>query len=337
MITDTDRRSFLKGAAVVAASSLMAADLQGAEKRATGSPANAVFAVAGAQATPNAGPNPDPGKPKLVVAPAKATDCHAHIIGPAEKYPYVAGRSYTPVEAHREQYVRMLAALGLERAVIVQPSFYGTDNSRTLDAIAESRGEWRGVAGLDAGTARSEVQRLHEAGFRGARVNLSFKGGPTLEDLDKVARLVAPFGWHMQIQVEVRDLAELAPRFRQLPGQFVIDHMGRVPPELGVEYAGFQSLLGLLRQGNCWVKLASAYALSRKPYPHEDIVPFAKALIEAGPNRTVWGSNWPHPSYKGTPPVDATQLDLLALWAPEAAARKRILVENPAKLYGFPD
>jgi predicted TIM-barrel fold metal-dependent hydrolase len=231
----------------------------------------------------------------------------------------------------------MLAALGLERAVIVQPSFYGTDNSRTLDAIAESRGEWRGVAGLDAGTAKSEVERLHEAGFRGARVNLSFKGGPTLEDLDKVARLVAPFGWHMQIQVEGRDLAELAPRFRQLPGQFVIDHMGRVPPELGVQYAGFQSLLGLLREGNCWVKLASAYALSRKPYPHEDIAPFAQALIEAGPDRTVWGSNWPHPSYKGTPPQEATQLDLLALWAPAAAARKRILVDNPAKLYGFTD
>ncbi len=322
MIAETDRRSFLKGAAVVAASSLMMTDSRGAE---------------GGGSSPNAGPSPDPGKPKLVVAPPKSTDCHAHIIGPADKYPYVAGRSYTPVEAHREQYVRLLAALGLQRAVIVQPSFYGTDNSRTLDAIAESHGQWRGVAGLDAGAARSEVQRLHDAGFRGARVNLSFKGGPTLEDLDKVARLVAPFGWHMQIQVEGRDLAELAPRFRQLPGHFVIDHMGRVPPGLGVQYAGFQSLLALLRDGNCWVKLSSAYALSRKPYPYEDVVPFAKALIAAGPERTVWGSNWPHPSYKGTPPVDATQLDLLALWAPEAAARKRILVDNPAKLYGFPE
>jgi predicted TIM-barrel fold metal-dependent hydrolase len=316
----TDRRTFLKGAAGVAASGLIAAGSQGAEKW---------------EPSPNAGPNPDPGKPKLVVAPPNATDCHAHIIGPAEKYPYVAGRSYTPAEAHREQYVRMLAALGLQRAVIVQPSFYGADNSRTRDAILESHGLWRGVAGVDAGTSQRELQSLHDAGFRGARVNLSYKGGPTLDDLDQVAQRVAPLGWHMQIQVEGPDLADLAPRLRRLPGGFVIDHMGRVPPELGVQYAGFQSLLALLRGGNCWVKLSSAYVLSRQPYPHDDIIPFAKALIEAGPNRTVWGSNWPHPSYKGTPPADATQLDLLALWAPEAAARKRILVDNPAKLYGF--
>ena len=222
----------------------------------------------------------------------------------------------------------------MQRAVIIQPSFYGSDNSRTRDAIAESHGNWRGVAGLLANTPKAEIQRLHDAGFRGARVNLSFKGGPTLDDLAKVATLVAPFGWHMQIQVEGRDLVELAPRFHRLATPLVIDHMGRVPPALGVEYPGFQALLALVREGNTWVKLSSAYAMSSKPYPYDDIAPFAKALIEAGPNRVVWGSNWPHPSYKGTPPVDATQLDLLGYWTSEEM-RKRILVDNPAKLYGF--
>ena len=222
----------------------------------------------------------------------------------------------------------------MQRAVIIQPSFYGSDNSRTCDAIAESKGNWRGVAGLLANTPKAEIQRLHDAGFRGARVNLSFKGGPTLDDLAKVATLVAPFGWHMQIQVEGRDLVELAPRFHRLATPLVIDHMGRVPPALGVEYPGFQALLALVREGKTWVKLSSAYAMSSKPYPYDDIAPFAKALIEAGPNRVVWGSNWPHPSYKGTPPVDATQLDLLGYWTSEEM-RKRILVDNPAKLYGF--
>jgi predicted TIM-barrel fold metal-dependent hydrolase len=320
MRTDSDRRSFLKSAAIVTASSLLAANAHGEEKQ---------------PPTLNAGPNPDPGKPKLVVAPPKACDCHAHIIGPGAKYPFVAGRSFTPVEAHLDQYRRMLSALGLQRAVIIQPSFYGTDNSRTHDAIAESHGNWRGVAGLVASAPKAEIQRLHDAGFRGARVNLSFKGGPTLEDLAKVAQVVAPFGWHMQIQVEGRDLTELAPRFRGLATPLVIDHMGRVAPELGVQYPGFQALLALVREGNTWVKLSSAYAMSAKPYPYDDVAPFAKALIEAGPSRVVWGSNWPHPSYKGAPPVDATQLDLLAYWAPEEM-RKRILVDNPAKLYGFP-
>ena len=317
--TNPDRRSFLKSAAIVTASSLFATRLHGDDK---------------VPPTLNAGPSADPGKPKLVVAPPKACDCHAHIIGPVAKYPFVAGRSFTPVEAHLDQYRRMLNALGLQRAVIIQPSFYGTDNSRTHDAIAESPGKWRGVAGLAANTPKAEIERLHDAGFRGARVNLSFKGGPTLDDLAKVAALVAPSGWHMQVQVEGRDLVDLAPRFKTLPTPLVIDHMGRVPPELGVEYAGFQALLALVREGKTWVKLSSAYALSRKPYPYDDVAPFAKALIAAGPDRMVWGSNWPHPSYKGTPPVDATQLDLLAYWTTEEM-RKRILVDNPAKLYGF--
>ncbi len=319
MRTNPERRSFLKSAAIVTASSFLAAHAHGDDK---------------VPPTLNAGPNPDPGKPKLVVAPPKACDCHAHIIGPVANYPFVAGRSFTPVEAHLDQYRRMLSALGLERAVIIQPSFYGTDNSRTHDAIAESHGNWRGVAGLVADTPKAEIQRLDEASFRGARVNLSFKGGPTLDDLAKVATLVAPFGWHMQIQVEGRDLTELAPKFRGLATPLVIDHMGRVPPELGVEYPGFQALLALVRAGNTWVKLSSAYAMSKKPYPYDDIAPFAKALIDAGPNRTVWGSNWPHPSYKGAPPADATQLDLLAYWT-TGEMRKRILVDNPAKLYGF--
>jgi predicted TIM-barrel fold metal-dependent hydrolase len=280
------------------------------------------------------GPRPDPGKPKIAVPP-KACDCHAHIIGPAQQYPLAANRSYTPPEAHRDEYVRMLASVGLERAIIVQPSFYGTDNRCTYDAIVAAGGSWRGVAVLDTNTPKQEIQRLHDAGFRGVRLNLIYKGGTPLSTLEPLANMVAPFGWHVQILIDGRELAELGPRLRRLPAPIVIDHIGRVPAGLGVPHPGFQTLLSLLQQGNCWAKLSGAYLTSAQLFPFEDVVPMAKALVEVAPQRLVWGSDWPHQSCKTAIPPDASLLDMLATWVPDVKIRNRILVDNAAELYGF--
>ena len=281
-----------------------------------------------------AAPNPDPGRPK-VAAPPNAWDCHAHIFGPVEQYPLIPGRTYTPPQASIQAYQRMLSALGLDRAVIVQPSVYGTDNRCTYDAVAASGGRWRGIAVVDASTNMHALQRLHDAGFRGVRINLLFKGGLAMDSLEQVARLIAPLGWHVQLLVDGRDLAELAPRLRRLPVPFVIDHMGHMPAQLGLAHPGFAVLLALAREGNCWVKLSGPYRISAKPYPYEDAAPIARALVAAAPERMVWGSDWPHPSFQGAMPVDATLLDLLASWVPESRTRQRILTTNPAELYDF--
>ena len=281
-----------------------------------------------------AAPHPDPGRPK-VAAPPNAWDCHAHIFGPVEQYPLIPGRSYTPPEASIQAYQQMLSALGLDRAVIVQPSVYGTDNRCTYDAVAGSGGRWRGIAVVNTSTNMHALQRLHDAGFRGVRINLLFKGGLAMEILEQVARLIAPLGWHLQLLLDGRDLAELAPRLRRLPVRFVIDHMGHMPAQLGLAHPGFTVLLALAREGNCWVKLSGPYRISAKPYPYEDAAPIANALVEAAPERMVWGSDWPHPSFQGAMPVDATLLDLLASWVPEPGTRQRILTTNPAELYDF--
>ncbi len=277
---------------------------------------------------------PDPGKPKIAVPP-KACDCHAHIIGPGEQYPFAANRSYTPPEAHREEYVHMLAALGVERAVIVQPSFYGTDNRCTYDAIVASGGRWHAVAVLDTDTPEQEIQRLHDAGFRGVRLNLIYKGGTPLSTLEPLAKMVAPFGWHMQLLIDGRELVELGPRLRRLPTPVVIDHIGRMPAGLGVPHQGFQTLISLLKEGNCWVKLSGAYLTSAQDFPFADVVPMAKALVEVAPERLVWGSDWPHQSCRTAIPPDAGLLDMLATWVPDEKIRNRILADNAAELYGF--
>ena len=288
----------------------------------------------GAAITVCAAPNPDPGSPKVAVPP-NAWDCHAHIFGPVEQYPLIPGRSYTPPPASIQAYQRMLSALGLDRAVIVQPSVYGTDNRCTYDAVAASGRKWRGIAVVRPGTKTHELQRFHDEGFRGVRINLLFKGGLAMEILEQVARLIAPLGWHVQLLIDGRDLPELAPRLQRLPVHFVIDHMGHMPAKLGLAHPGFTALFTLAREGNCWVKLSGAYRISAQPYPYEDVAPIAKALVEAAPERMVWGSDWPHPSFQGAMPVDATLLDLLASWVPESGTRQRILTTNPAGLYDF--
>ncbi|HME31886.1 MAG TPA: amidohydrolase family protein [Terriglobales bacterium] len=278
-------------------------------------------------------PNLDLTPPKFV-APPGAWDCHLHIIGPQTQYRCVPNRSYTPVDADVESYRCVTAALRLDHAVVVQPSFYGTDNRCTCDAILASNGRWRGVAVVDPTIKESELAYLHETGIRGVRINLLFKGGLAMEVLEQIACLIQPWGWHVQLLVDGRDLPGLASRLRKLPVPFVVDHMGHMPTSVGVEHPGFQTLLQLAREG-CWVKLSGPYRISGQPYPYDDVVPFAHALVEAAPARMVWGTDWPHPAVSVPIPRGGDLMDLVPIWIPDAETRHRVLVENPARLYGF--
>ena len=278
--------------------------------------------------------NPDPGKPRLQIPPGSC-DCHAHIFGPQDQYPYTPNRSYTPPEASVDAYLRMLGALGFERAVIVQPSVYGIDNRCTRDAIVAAGGMWRGVAVVEPCVSDSKLAELHAAGFRGVRINLLFKGGLQMDTLEQIAQVIQPLGWHVQLLLDARELPELAPRLRRLPVDFVVDHMGHMPASLGIAHPGFQTLLELVRGGRCWVKLSGAYRISGRPLPYEDAIPFAGALVETAPDKLVFGTDWPHPSITVPMPQDASLLDLLEVWVPDETTRRQILVENPARLYDF--
>ncbi len=282
-----------------------------------------------------ASPDLAPRKPHIAVPP-HACDCHAHIFGSPEHYPYRARRRYTPAPAGLREYVHMLDVLGIERAVIVQPGIY-RDNCVTLDALRMSGGRFRGIALLDANADEKEIERLHGYGFRGVRFNPRNNKVDALCDLESVAARVSPFGWHLQFHLDARDLPELMARLAKLPADIVIDHMGHMAPAAtsSVEHPGFQALLRLLREERAWVKLSAPnrFGDPRPPYPA--VLPFARALVAANSDRVVWASDWPHSSHHGDMPNDGELLDLLALWAPDEDARRKILVDNPARLYGF--
>jgi 2-pyrone-4,6-dicarboxylate lactonase len=278
-------------------------------------------------------PDLKPRRPTIAVPPG-AWDCHVHIFGPEDKYPMKPVWRYTPSAASIDDYRRMLAVLGIEHAVIVQTGIY-QDAQVTIDAVAASNGSWRGIALLDASTTEREVARLHAIGFRGVRFNPRNVKETGLRGLEEVAALIRPFGWHVQFHMDARDLVEIGPRLERLPTDIVIDHFGHVPIEAGVEHAGFQYLLRMLKDRKCWVKLSAPnrFRDSRPPYPA--VLPYAHALVAAEPARLVWGSDWPHSRFSGFMPNDGELLDLLALWAPDPAVRRRILVDNPAQLYGW--
>lgn len=278
-------------------------------------------------------PDPQPCPPSISIPP-DACDCHVHLFGDTAKYPYLPDRRYTPAGGSPAEYRHVQRTLGLTRAVIVQPAVYG-DNRMTLDALAEAAGEWRGIARIEPSVTDAELRELHTAGFRGARFNFR-TGRESMDAVEAIARRIAPFGWHIQVHAAGRYLVQLAQRLAHLPTDVVIDHFGRVPLEQGLQGEAFTALLDLLRGGRTWVKLSAPYAFIDPAPPYPSLAPFAQALVAAAPERLVWGSDWPHPSNHGLMPNAGTLLDLLALWAPEAAHRRLILVDNPARLYGFP-
>lgn len=281
-------------------------------------------------------PDPDTHVPKYR-APARACDAHCHIFGPGARYPYAPDRSYTPPDAPLEQFQRLQATLGLERAVLVNASCHGSDNTVILDAIAQSAGRYRGVANVDAGVTDAELERLHGGGIRGIRFNFvqHLGGTPDLDDFRRLVDRVRPLGWHVVLHFDAADLVAFNDLLYRLPVPFVIDHMGRVPTRDGLEQQPFRNLLNVARMENCWVKICGAERISSAGAPFHDAVPFARALIATAPERILWGTDWPHPNIKGHMPNDGDLVDLIPLFAPDQEMQQRILVENPERLYGF--
>ncbi|HTV75304.1 MAG TPA: amidohydrolase family protein [Candidatus Acidoferrales bacterium] len=272
-------------------------------------------------------------RPQLRVPPG-ACDTHIHIY--ESRFPVVPGGIAPREEAPVSAYRNVMARLGLERVILVQPSAYGFDNSCLLEALRSLGDVARGVATVGPDTTDDELQRLTDAGVRGARFFMLPGGSTRWEWLETVASRVQEFGWHIQMQCDGRLLPDHAAVLKRLSGTLVIDHVGKFLEPVTTEHPGFRVILDLLAGGRCWVKLAAPYETSKMGPPlYSDTGALAKALVRAAPDRLVWASNWPHTSVRTNPPDDAMLLDILQDWAPDPAVQRKILRENPAALYGF--
>jgi 2-pyrone-4,6-dicarboxylate lactonase len=279
-------------------------------------------------------PDPDTTTPAYR-PPSGACDAHCHVFGPTDRFPYAPDRSYTPPEAPVAELRRVHRTIGVERAVIVQASCHGTDNSAMLDAIATGTGAYRGVCILGADTTDAELEALHRGGIRGARFNFvrHLGGAPDLHVFDRTLDRIAPLGWHAVLHLDAEDIVEHGDRLRRIRVPFVIDHMGRVKAKHGPEQEPFRRLLELMRNELAWVKVCGAERVSSAGRPFHDAVPFAARLVEAAPDRVLWGTDWPHPNIAGDMPNDGALVDLFALFTADEALRRRILVKNPTRLY----
>lgn len=279
-------------------------------------------------------PHPNPRRPRTAV-PAGACDTHAHVFARAGVYPYAERRPYTPAPGtDLAAYRKMLAALGIERAVLVHSNIYGPDNRATLDALATMAGSGRGIALVTPAIDDAALRSLDARGMRGIRINLAFPGEMGLAEVEVMAPRLADLGWHLQMLVQVERLPEIALRLRALPIDVVIDHMGLPAPERCVEAAGMAALLDLLERGHCWVKLSAPYYGDYDPPGYAFAAAVAKRLLAARPDRMLFGTNWPHP-HSSPAPDDGDLIDWLAAVAGGRAQLYQVLVENPSRLYGF--
>jgi 2-pyrone-4,6-dicarboxylate lactonase len=282
-------------------------------------------------------PDPDTRVPRFR-APPGACDAHCHIFGPAHRYPYAPERTYTPPDAPLSRFKALQSTLGLSRAVLVNASCHGRDNTVIVDAIAQSGGQYRGVANADDSFSGHDFEILHEQGFRGVRFNFvkHLGGVPDMGEFERVLARIAPLGWHVDLHFDAADLLPFDPMLRALPLPFIIDHMGRVPTAKGLEQPPFRQLLELAHSNaNCWVKISGSERISSAGPPFTDAVPFAQALIAAAPDRILWGTDWPHPNIARHMPNDGDLVDLIPLMMPDALMQQRILVDNPNRLYQF--
>ncbi len=286
--------------------------------------------------TPCPPPRPAPHPPARR-PPEDACDSHCHIFGPFERFPLPDDRSFTPSEAPEPALRALHDTLGFSRAVIVQSQGHGVDHGPLLEALAGNPERYRGVALLKSSTPQADILRLDAAGVCGVRFNfLSHLGGtPNLDAAGMVARRVAPLGWHVAIHVAGTDLVRHADFIAGLPTPVVIDHMAR--PDLDADLDAIRAtLFRLLDTGRVWVKLSGADRLSKAGAPYADVVPYARSLLDHAPERMLWGSDWPHVNLHGAMPDDGTLVDWIDAIAPSADLKRRLLVDNPQALFGFP-
>jgi 2-pyrone-4,6-dicarboxylate lactonase len=286
-------------------------------------------------------PDRNPHPPRTPF-PALSCDTHAHIMGPATRFPYAKERIYTPPDSTADDYRQLLAALGVERAVLVQPSVYGTDNTAMLDAMRQLGKGVRAVAVTDPAISSREIETLHNAGVRGLRFNVvdrrEDKNMVPAAMLRDIAKRIAPFGWHIELLVNVDETKDFASAVTDIPVPIVLGHLGY--PKSGArnwtQHPAFADMLRLIDKGRCWIKLTGPYRITgTADLPYDDVDAAARALVTAAPQRLVWGTDWPHVIKKKPMANDGDMADLLERWIPDTKTRARVLADNPAELYGF--
>ena len=280
--------------------------------------------------------DPDPSKPSYVPPPG-AVDAHCHVFGPGDRFPYAPERKYTPVDAGKDQLFALRDFLGFERNVIVQATCHGADNSALVDALLAAGDRARGVATVRAGVSRAELADLHAAGVRGIRFNFVKRLVDPKPDeyYLRLAEAVAELGWHVVVYFEAPDLAERWQLFTSLPTAVVVDHMGRPDVTQPVDGPDFARFTRFMRENeNVWSKVSGAERLSVSgPPDYADVVPFARHIVETFPDRVIWGTDWPHPNMKSHMPDDGNLVDLVPRIAPTEDLQRRLLVDNPMRLY----
>ena len=287
-------------------------------------------------------PDPEIRSPQIQFPPG-VVDCHAHVCGPAGLFPYAQERIYTPPDATLENYQALLQMLGIDRAVLVQPSVYGTDNRAMLAALRAHPKQFRGVAVIpNQLTDMSDryLEELHLAGVRGIRCNIvdlaDKSAGLPFQTLRALAERIKPFSWHLELLMHVNEYPDLATVFKNFPVDLVFGHFGYSHAKQGVADKGFEGLLELMRNGQAWVKMTGPYRICDGNLPYTEMRPFNDAVIRANPQRLIWGSDWPHVMMKKQMPHDADLCELFGGWVTDSSLRKTILVDNPCILYDFP-
>ena len=280
--------------------------------------------------------HPNPSKPAFQ-APAGAVDAHCHVFGPAAQFPFAPERKYTPCDASKDQLFALRDFLGFSRNVVVQATCHGNDNRAMVDALRHSQGRARGVASVSRDVTDDVLRAMHTAGVRGVRFNFLRRlvDFTPKEVLLEIAGRIAPLGWHVVVYFEAQDLPELWDFFTALPTIVVVDHMGRPDVTKPVDGPGFELFVRLLREhANVWSKVSCPERLSRSgPPEYDDVVPFARRIVEAFPDRVLWGTDWPHPNLKGDMPDDGKLVDFLPRIAVTPELQRKLLVDNPMRLY----
>jgi 2-pyrone-4,6-dicarboxylate lactonase len=278
--------------------------------------------------------NPNPSKPRLRLPPG-SWDTHCHVLGPTDKYPYASTTTINPADAPKEKLFALHEYLGIERCVIVHTATHGMDLRATEDAVAAKRGVYLGVALLPSDVGAAEIGRLDKLGFRGVRYNFM----PHLHESDSIDQVMAltprlaDAGWHLQIHMHGSYIADMGAKLERSPVPVVIDHIGRIDAAQGFEQPAFQHLLRLMQSPKMWVKVSGMDRITQQGPPYADAVPFARKLMAEFPDRVVWGTDWPHPHHKGPIPDEGQLVDLIAEIAPSDQLIRKLMVENPRRLY----
>ena len=280
--------------------------------------------------------HPNPSKPNFMV-PSGAVDAHCHVFGPAAYFPFSPKRKYTPCDASKEQLFELRDFLGFERSVIVQATCHGNNNDALEDALLNSNDRARGIASVGEDIDHATLRRLDQAGVRGVRFNFVKRlVDNTPKDIfKKISKMIAEYGWHIVVYVESQDLEEIVSFLKALPTTVVFDHMARPDVAKGTDSKEFNLLMKLMENEKFWCKTTCPERLTKisPEYNYSDVLPFMQKLVTNFPDRVLWGTDWPHPNMKSHMPDDGKLVDIIAIFAPDLTTQKKLLVDNPLRLY----